>query len=160
MFREILAGLEASTADIVFHVEHDVLYSSSHFNFVPPKKDKFYYNHNWWSIRLDDGFAVHWDANRVSQLCAYREHLISYYRERIKQIEAEGFNRSYEPGSRDPSQYEVWRSEQPNVDIRHKGTLTGNKWSPADFRDKSLCINWQETTADKIVGWDNLSSIL
>jgi glycosyltransferase involved in cell wall biosynthesis len=41
MFKQILAGLEASSADIVFLVEHDVLYSKEHFDFIPPKDDVF-----------------------------------------------------------------------------------------------------------------------
>lgn len=160
MFKQILLALEKSTADIIFFCEHDVLYHQSHFEFTPPDKNKFYYNHNWWSVRLEDGFAVHWDANRVSQLCCYREYAIEFYKQRIEDIEATGFNRSYEPGGRDSSQYKSWKSNGPNIDVRHPGTLTGNKWSPEDFRDKSTCVNWEESTIDKISGWDNLSAIL
>lgn len=156
MFKQILAALEASDADIIFHCEHDMLYHPSHFDFTPPRKDKFYYNHNFWRIR-EDGFAVHWDANQVSGLCAYREHLLQYYQSRIKEIEAKGFNRNYEPGARDTNLYEVWKSEYPNIDIRHRGTLTKSKWSPEDFRDKSTGTNWQETTIDKIPGWENIN---
>lgn len=159
MFKQILAALEASTADIIFFCEHDVLYHQSHFEFVPPRKDKFYYNHNWWSVR-SDGFAVHWDANRVSQLCCYRELAIQFYQDRIKDIEENGFNRSYEPGGRNPDLYESWQSASSNIDIRHKGTLTGDKWSPNDFRDKSTCVNWQESTLDEIPGWDDLHTII
>lgn len=159
MFKQILAALEKSMADVIFFCEHDVLYHPSHFDFIPSMEDKFYYNHNWWSIR-EDGFAVSWDANRVSQLCVYREYAIKFYRERINQIEKEGFNRSYEPGGRDKSRYESWKSEFPNIDIRHKGTLTGDKWSRDDFRDKSTCINWEESDIDHIPGWDDLVLIL
>lgn len=159
MFKQILAALEASDADIIFHCEHDMLYHPSHFDFTPPQKDKFYYNHNFWRIR-EDGFAVHWDANQVSGLCAYREHLLDYYRNRLKEIEEKGFDRSYEPGGRDNTLYESWWSEFPNIDIRHSGTLTRSKWSPADFRDKSTCVNWQESSIDKIPGWDNLQELL
>lgn len=157
-FKQILAALEASTADIVFFCEHDVLYHQSHFEFTPPRRDKFYYNQNFWRVR-EDGFAVHWDANQVSGLVCYRSHALTYYRERIKDIDINGFNRSYEPGGRNPDLYEVWNSPFPNIDIRHKGTLTGDKWSPADFRDKSTCVNWQESTIDQIPGWDNLKAV-
>lgn len=159
MFKQILAALEASGSDIVFFCEHDVLYHQSHFEFTPPKKDVFYYNQNFWRVRKD-GFAVHWDANQVSGLCCYREHALSYYRQRVKEIEADGFNRSYEPGGRDPSKYETWKSSGPNIDIRHSGTLTKDKWSPDDFRDKSTCVNWQESTVDEIFGWDNLRRMI
>lgn len=159
MFKQILAALEASTADIIFFCEHDVLYHPSHFDFVPQVSTKFYYNHNFWKV-WPDGFAAHWDANQVSGLCAYREHLLNYYRKRIVEIEAVGFNKSYEPGGRDDRFYETWNSRYPNIDIRHDGNLTNSHRSPKDFRDKSTCVNWQESTVDKIVGWDDLRSII
>jgi len=156
MFKQILAGLEAMEEDIIFMCEHDCLYHPSHFDFTPPKKDKFYYNQNWWKVR-EDGFAVHWDANQVSGLCAYREHLVNHYRDRLTHVNQQGFNRSYEPGGRDKTKYEVWNSEVPYIDIRHKGTLTGNKWRGLkDFRDKSGCVNWQESTIKDIPGWNDL----
>lgn len=154
MFRQILAALEASSADIVFFCEHDVLYHSSHFDFTPPEKDKFYYNHNVWRVR-SDGKAVTWDADQVAELCCYREHAIAWYKDKLAQAE---FNRSYEPGVR--GENGNWRSEFPNVDVRHGDNLTKSKWSQDDFRDKSTCINWDETTVDKIKGWTGLSDII
>ena len=149
-FTQILAGLENMDCEIVYLAEHDVLYPKEHFNFTPPKEDKFYYDINWWKIR-DDGFAVHWDQKQVSGLVAYRTHLIDFYRKKIDEIlSKKGFDRHYEPGGRDESLYETYKAEVPYLDIRLGGTMTGNKWSPKDFRDKRLCINWQETTADKL----------
>lgn len=158
-FKQILAALEASTADIVFFCEHDVLYHQSHFEFTPSRKDKFYYNLNVWRVRAD-GKAVTWDANQVAQLCCYREHALNFYRQRVKEIEEQGFNRSYEPGGRNPAYYENWRSPFPNIDIRHEGNMTKSKWSPADFRDKLTCVNWRETSIGKIPGWDDLGAII
>lgn len=157
MFKQILTALESAREDIIFFCEHDVLYHPSHFDFIPPEKDKFYYNHNFWRVR-SDGFAVHWDANQVSGLCCYREYAIAYYKKRLTELD--DFNRSYEPGGRDRKLYSAWKSKDPNIDIRGDWNLTKSKWSPKDFRDKSTCVNWQETTTDKILGWDNLSSIL
>ena len=155
-FKQIIAALNASTAEIVFFCEHDVLYHPSHFDFTPPSADKFYYNMNVWRVRPSDGKAVTWEANQVAELCCYRQHALDFYRERIKEIEKDGFNRSYEPGGRDASKYEQWWSEYPNIDIRHGANLSSSKWSPADFRDKSTCVNWQESTVDKIPGWPGL----
>lgn len=161
-FKQIVAALEASEADIVYFAEHDVLYHQSHFEFVPPTKDKFYYNANVWRVRQRDGFAVTWEANQVAELVCYRELALAFYRERLAEVEADldSFNRSYEPGGRDASKYERFQSTYPNIDIRHEANLTKSKWSPNDFRDKSTCINWQESTVDQIPGWDNLSAIL
>lgn len=149
-FLQIILALQTLDTDVVFFCEHDVLYHSSHFDFTPEKEDKFYYNQNFWRIRKD-GFAVHWDANQVSGLVCYRQLALDWYKKKL----AEAFNRSYEPGGRDSNQYEVFKSKYPNVDIRHDGTLTKSKWSPDDFRDKSTCVNWQESTIDNIPGWDS-----
>lgn len=155
MFKQQLAALEASNADIIYMCEHDVLYHPSHFDFIPPAKDKFYYNINFWKV-WKDGLVAHWEANQVSGLIAYREHLLNYYREKLKEVEKGGFNRSYEPGGRDKNQYEQHFSKYPNIDIRHDTNLTRSHRSPKDFRDKSTCINWKQTTLDKIEGWQNL----
>lgn len=158
-FKQILTALENSTADVVYFCEHDVLYHPSHFDFTPPRKDMFYYNLNVWRVRAD-GKAVTWDANQVAQLVCYREHAIAFYRNRIKEIERKGFDRSYEPGGRNPIHYENWRSEYPNIDIRHGNNLTKSKWSQDDFRDKSTCVNWQESTVGNIPGWENLAKLI
>ena len=156
-FRQILAALEASDAEIIFFCEHDVLYASEHFDFIPPTKDKFYYDHNFWKLRLEDGFAVHWDANQVSGLCCYRDLALDFYRKRVKEVEEGSFNGSYEPG-RSTSITEAWSSPKSNIDIRHKGTMTKGKWCLADFKDKSTCVNWKE--GYKIPGWGETSILI
>ena len=143
-FRQIITALEKCKADIVYFCEHDVLYHPSHFDFTPEKKDKFYFNLNVWRLKWGEDFAVTWDANQVAALSCYREHALKWYKEKFKEVETGKFNRSYEPGGRDKTKYENWKSEQPNIDIRHGGTMTKSKWSINDFRDKSTSINWQE----------------
>ena len=155
-FTQILVGLESMDCEIVYLAEHDCLYPKEHFDFTPPKKDKFYYDIHWYKIR-DDGFAVHWDAKQVSGLVAYRIHLIDFYRKKIDEVLSKGFDRHYEPGGRDESLYETYKAEVPYLDIRGEWNVTKDKWSINDFRDKSLCINWEETTADKLPNHDKLS---
>ena len=159
MFKQILLCLEKATEDIVFFCEADVLYHPTHFDFTPEDPNMFYYNNNWYSVGRGD-MAVTWDANRVSQLCCYREHALNYYRNRIKEIEEKGFNRSYEPGGRDESTYKRWMSEFPNIDVMHGKNLTARKWSENDFRDKSTGQNFVKTTIDKIPGWVNLQQYI
>ena len=74
MFKQILGALENSRADIIFFCEHDILYNPSHFDFMPPEKDTFYYNQNVWYLR-QDGHALHYDVNQLSQ--GYRYFAIS-----------------------------------------------------------------------------------
>jgi glycosyltransferase involved in cell wall biosynthesis len=159
MFKQILAGLEELDSDIVFLAEHDILYHSSHFDFVPPQKDKYYYNINVWKLRLADGHCLHYDCQQTSGLCAYRELLIQHYKERVRRVEAEGFSRNmgFEPGTHgrpqrvDDYKAESWRSEYPNVDIRHDKNLTSSRWNKEQFRNQRYTKGWLE--ADEILGW-------
>lgn len=157
MFKQFLAGLEASTADIIFMTEHDVLYPKEHFDFIPPEKDKFYYDLSWWKIGKRD-IAVHWDAIQVSGMCAYRGLLIDFYKERIKTFDKDNFDRKFEPTVN--TEFETWRAPIPHIDIRHQTNTTYNKWKLEHFRDKTTAVNFQESTIDKIDGWDNLSDVI
>ncbi len=143
-FEQITRALEASTADIVFFCEHDVIYPKSHFDFTPPTRNTYYYNNNWWKIRLEDGFAVSWEADQVSGLCCYRELVLPHYQKILATFNRETFNRKFEPGSGEGS--ESWMSAEPYVDIRQPGVMTKNKWSLADFRDKRTAKNFKTGT--------------
>lgn len=169
MFKQILAGLEASTADVVFLCEHDVLYHPTHFDFTPPRSDVFYYNENVWKIRLDDGHALFYYVQQTSGLCAYRSLLLEHYRRRVAICEdnlknglhadKQGFTRrmGFEPGTHgrkervDDYQAESWMSEYPNLDIRHDKNLTPSRWSQGEFRNKRYCSGWIEK--DRVPGW-------
>ena len=159
MFRQILAGLEASTADVIFLAEHDWLYSSSHFDFVPPKRTMFYYNENSWKVDQSTGQALFYYCKQTAALCAYRELLIEHYRKRVERVEREGWTQriGFEPGTHsyprgiDNYRAEAWMSPQPNIDIRHKKNLTRSRWRVEDFRDKRFCQGW--TMADSVDGW-------
>ena len=167
MFKQILTALEASTADIVYFCEHDVMYHTAHFDFVPENAETFYYNTNVWKIR-DDGLAL-WVNNcrQVSGICVHRLTAIQHYTERIAYVEEHGFQRKmgFEPGTHDrvafPTRFtsSAWEAKYPNLDIRHSGNLTANRWSPDLFRDKRNCQGWTETTVDKIDGWEEMGSV-
>jgi glycosyltransferase involved in cell wall biosynthesis len=160
MAKQILAGLEAIDTDIVFFCEHDIIYHPSHFDFIPEKKDVYYYNMNSWLLR-DDGHCLYFDHKSLSGLCAYRELLLEHYKKRVARIEeliAQGKNPrhemrfiGFEPGTHhrheriDDFKAEGYRSEHPNVDIKHGCNLTQNRWSQDQFRDKQSCQNWQES---------------
>jgi len=162
MFKQVLEGLEALDTDIVFLVEHDVLYSKEHFDFTPIENDRFYYNKNNWQVRQSDGHAVYWDCKKVSQVCGYRDLFLKHYTERVRRVEAEGFTRAmgFEPGSHgraervDDVTSEFFETKIPNLDIRHKGNLTSSRWSPDKFRNKPK--NWTESHVNKLLGWEDL----
>lgn len=168
MHEQILAGLEALDTDYVFFCEHDVLYHQSHFDFVPPDSDRFYYNGNIWRVRQSDGFAVSYDHKSLSQICANRKKLIEEYKIRVEELRKAIPNKmSYEPGTRSKesggfsdNKAEFFYSDCANIDIRHDGNLTRSKWRQEDFRSMRSCRNWKETFVGEIEGWENLDSLV
>lgn len=163
MFKQILAALEEIDTDIVFFCEHDVLYSPSHFDFYPNEKNIFYYNTNVWKVR-SDGHALYCDdLQQTSGLCAYRELLLEHYRKRVERVEKEGkFDRhiGFEPGTHsyprgiDNYHAKNWRSEYPNVDIRHNNNLTPSRWRKDQFRNQRYTRGWKESNT--VNGWENI----
>ena len=169
MFKQITIGLELSRAKYVFLAEHDVLYHNSHWKFTPPRDDTYYYNVNVW--RWDypkDRFITYDGLRSLSGLCANRELLLNHYRKRLEVIKKNGFEdgrdpnwarkMGYEPGkSRKRGGFmdepiEEWRSEFPNIDIRHRRTITPPKVTLDSFRHKPE--GWLETTMAGIEGWN------
>jgi len=159
MFKQILTGLEHCQADIVFFAEHDILYHPSHFDFVPPKRDEFYYNENTWKVDSNSGQALFYHTKQTSGLCAYRELLIEHYRRRVAKVEKDGFSRhmGFEPGCHAPPRgvdsYKAqrWMSEYPNIDIRHSSNWTANRWHKEQFRSERSIRGWKES--DSVPGW-------
>lgn len=164
MFKQILAGIEATDAEAVFLCEHDVLYHPTHFDFAPPRDDVFYYNTNCWKC-FSDGMATRTDdCRQVSGLCASRDLLVHHYRERVRRVELDGFSRriGFEPGTHrraervDDHGSDRWESAFPNLDVRHGGNLTRSKRTSADFRDQRFAAGWVELPIKEIPGWNGL----
>jgi hypothetical protein len=173
MFRQILAGLAELETDYAFLCEHDVLYSKSHFDFTPPRRDAYHYNLNVWKVDAETGRALFYRTKQTSGLCADRELLIEHYRKRIEKCEQnardlrergeavknDGFSRrmGFEPGCHvyprgvDNFPALEWMSEVPNVDIRHGLNLTPSRWSQDQFRNPDACLGWTE--GDGVPGW-------
>lgn len=160
-FTQIITALQTSKAEVVYMCEDDVLYHPSHFDYTVAD-DRFHYNQNWWKIRSSDGFAARWDASQVSGLVARREPLLKWYLAKVEDILQKGFDRSYEPGARDPQTQLAFKSEFPNIDIRLGNTLTASKWSLDDFRDKSTAANFETSDTAHIPGWtpEQLQSVI
>lgn len=167
MFKQIMSALEHSTADIVFFCEHDVLYHSSHFDFFPPDKNTFYYNQNVWWIRVSDGHALHYDVNQVSGLCGYREALFAHYKERYERVVKEGYSTKmgFEPMTHNRIRWnnmyklDTWKSEYPNVDIKHGNNFSGVRWKKSEFRNQNLLKGWVESD-DEIPGWGKTKELI
>ncbi len=168
MFSQILAALEHSTAEVIYFCEHDVLYHSSHFDFIPANSDTFYYNQNVWWLRTNDGHALHYDVNQLSGLVGFRQPLLTHFQERYETVLKGGFSRKmgFEPMTHHRMKWQhvykngSFKSALPNVDIKHGENATGARWDKSQFRDKSLLKNWQEGEVDSIPGWTNLRQLL
>ncbi len=177
MFKQILGALENSNADIVFFCEHDVLYHPSHFDFTPPKKNIFYYNENFWKLNSQTGHALHYDAKQVSGIAVYRKIAIKHYQKRVKIVEKmqsklseEEFGKfirkmGYEPATHgrkervDDLKSESYKSEFPNIDIRHDNNLSPTRWKKDQFVNKKYTKGWMETD-DEIEGWGKTKDII
>lgn len=158
MYKQILRGLEESETDIIFMVEHDLLYHPSHFDFMPEERDKYYYDRNVWAVDADTGKAVFYHRNVPSLLCAYRELLIEHYRRKVEFVEANGFKSKYGfsppkglPKELRNGRYKVWFAEHPSIDIRHSKSLTRRRMDKSQFRSERSCRGWTE--ADGVPSW-------
>jgi hypothetical protein len=159
MFRQILAGIEASEADVLFFCEHDVLYHPSHFTFTPERSDLYYYNQNSWRVDVETGRALFHYSSSTSGLCAHRGLLLEHYRRRVALVEERGFTRrmGFEPGTHgrkervDDCKSATWLSRYPNLDLRHGHCLTQSRWKKSQFRNQRFTKGW--TLADEVVPW-------
>jgi hypothetical protein len=159
MFQQILLGLQNLDTKYAFLCEHDVLYHPSHFEFRPPRDDTYYYNLNVWKVDAATGRAVTYITKQTSGLCANRELLVEHYQKRVGLVQKNGFSRrmGFEPGSHGRAERvddycsDEWRSEFPNIDIRHTTNLTQTRWSRDQFRSQRSCQGWWES--DMVPGW-------
>ena len=160
MFKQILAGIEASTADIIFTVEHDVLYAPAHFEFVPPERETFFYDQNKWMLNYETGHALFYHSMSTSMMCAYRGVLLEHYRKRVERVEREGrysWRIGFEPGGHKPPRgidnfgRKVYFSKDPCIDLRHDKNLTPSRWTQDQFRNKGNLHSWTE--AEEIPFW-------
>lgn len=160
MFRQIVDALEMSSAEVVFHCEHDVLYHPSHFAFTPARSDAYYFNQHTWRVDRASGRALFYFCNQVSGLCASRQLLLAHYRKILAHVEQHGFERAlgFEPaGNRRQREYGVdapvvtWNSPYPIVDIKTSFCLTPGRWRQEQFRNKNTCLGWTES--DRVPYW-------
>ncbi len=158
MYKQIYEGIRQCETDVIFLIEHDVLYHPSHFAFTPEKEDHFYYNRNEWHVHSETGKTVTYLHNDTSQLCALREPLMKHIQRAIE-VNTDRFHSRYgisppkgiPPEEQKGKHYGVFMSEVPNVDIRHPDTLTRVRMTKDQFRNEAGRRGWTES--DRIPGW-------
>jgi len=172
MVKQIISCLERSKTKYVFFCEHDVLYPKSHFDFIPPRDNIFYYNKNVWRWLFKSNYAIRYDRMiPLSCMSANRKFTLEHYKLRAKKIEEMGWDRikskepswvrkiGYEPGTKKKKRggltdddFSTWISKYPIIDIRHKKTFSRPKVKVEEF--KHIPKWWKETSIDKIKGWN------
>lgn len=170
-----LKALEAHDSDIIYFLEHDVLYHPSHFEFIPEADNAYYYNTSVWKLSSDGIYRRTDDCKQVSGLVAYRDLLVEHYRKRVARllssqaesiekgepIKNDGYNRStgFEPGTHkaprgiDDYNALTYNTDFANVDLRGNWNLTPTKTSPDQFRNPKYAEGWLECSTLK--GWGN-----
>jgi hypothetical protein len=171
MVLQIITALERLNTDVVFFLENDVLYHKSHFNFTPDRDDIYYYNANNWRWRYDNTIAITYDhLVSLSQLCCNRELALKHFRYRQQLITKRGLDKivsrdpkwvrvfGYEPGTKrkrrggvTDEEHTTWRSEFPNIDIRHNRSASQPKTTLDSF--KHAPSGWKEKDIDEVEGW-------
>lgn len=161
MFKQQLIGLEATDADIIYFAEHDVLYHPSHFNFIPPEHNIYYFNTNVWSIDSDNGRALYYDDKKMtSGTVAHRNILIEHYKYKIEWVEREGFFKQnimgFEPGTgrgrTDDYKYKRFKSAFPNIDIKGEHNISKKRFNINQYRNRRrMEKSW--VLSDRVPGW-------
>lgn len=116
MYEQILAGVEAAPQDSVIYLcEHDVFYHPSHFAKLPKDKKAFYFNQNryHWFVGDDAFYPSGKHDKAFSQAVVHRDYLLSHVKGRLANWIPRLKVRRYS-----------WKSERPNVDVRHGENLT------------------------------------
>ncbi len=159
MYKQIVAGLETSTVDIVFLIEHDILYHPSHFTFTPPNENQIYYNMNRWAIDAETGRALFYYAWSNGHIVAYRKTLLKWLTDFLALIEKVGYSHSKMGHAIGKRRYagvqhfhvRTFRSEFPNLDIIHGDNFSHRRF---DFAEKQRHELPPELVyADEVPGW-------
>jgi hypothetical protein len=162
LVKQIIKALEFSSGKYVFFCEHDVLYPKSHFDFTPLRDDIFYYNSHVW--RWDypkDHFITYDRLISLSSLCCNRELALRQFIAREDKILKMGWDKDdgrdpawarklgFEPGTKKQKRggfsdddFEMWKSIEPIIDIRHDKTYSRRKCTLQDFKHPPE--NWKE----------------
>jgi len=158
MFKQILKGVEEVYTEIIFLLEHDLLYHPAHFDFMPEDENTFYYDHNRWAVCADTGKATFYYTNCPSLLCARRSLLVDHYSKCVESIKDHGFKKKYGysppkglPKSERAGKAESYFASGVSVDIRRSDAWTRRRMDRSQFRSEGSCKGWTES--DSVPGW-------
>ena len=121
LYQQLLIGLEAVDDDsIIYLCEHDVFYHPSHFDFIPPRTNKIYFNLNRYYSTINESYFVKSIGKRaLSQCVSYKSPLISHVTEQVD-VRINGI------ASPCIGPFMNFESKFPNIDIRHGGNFSAS----------------------------------
>jgi hypothetical protein len=159
MYKQIVKGLETSTADIVYLVEHDILYHPSHFTFIPYNENNIYYNMNRWSINAETGEAIFYHAWSNGCIVAYRKTLLKWLTDFLTYVEKVGYSHRDMGHAIGKRKYEgvqhfhvrTFKSDYPNLDICHGDNFSHRRYDFREVQRYSLPPEW--VRGDEVPGW-------
>ena len=122
-YEKIYKGLENTDAEVVYLLEHDVLYPPSYFAFTPDAQG-FYFNRNIY--RMNHAGYFDFGVPVTSNCCATRDNFLKCYEMRLGWLDAGKRIVWDEPGRmNEVAPMLHWHSAEPSLDIRHSANLTG-----------------------------------
>jgi hypothetical protein len=158
LYRQMLMGLEATDAEVVYLAEHDCIYTPEHFAWEPPWQDVFYYNMTCWFVNWKPEtkerglYSSPWGIRKAtSQLVSNRELLAGNIRERISMLEdgwtiRRGMRGACEPGV---AEVEGWIRRHDDG-IGHPRAWD-RKWTSATFA--TVLPNLDVRHGGNLTGW-------
>lgn len=124
LHKQIMLGCEAADTKYVALAEHDILYHSEHFDWIPPTDKKFYYNINHWLVDWETCEYFYSRRKVISMMLANRKLVLRAVRDKIRLLE-EGEKVDKDFGKNKKSYRAVaFRTGKPNIDIRHSNNFS------------------------------------
>lgn len=161
IFKQILLGCEESNAEIIFLLEHDMIYHPDHFKLNPAGKDIFTYDHNRWSVCDVTGKCVFYHTDVPSMMVAHRDHLIQHYKRVVDFVTENGWRGKYgySPPKGLPKEMrkggrKVLMADFPSLDVRRGESFTRKRMTKDQFRSERSCRGWTE--AGSVPGWGQI----
>jgi hypothetical protein len=158
LYRQIVAGLDATDAEIVFMAEHDVLYHPDHFRFEPAISGTFYYNlscwfANWKPETKEKGlYSGPWGIRHAtSQLVCHKEPLKENLQQRIAALEAGWKIRRGIRGACEPGVSEQWAFTRQHDDGINIPRETIKQWKCDTFSTEGKNVDIRH--GGNLTGW-------
>jgi hypothetical protein len=158
LYRQILAGAQAATTDVVALAEHDCFYTPEHFAWRPPDLETFYYNLSCWFVNWKPDHAERgrysspWGIRHAtSQLICGRELLIRNLTERIAFLEQgwairKGMRGACEPGVAEDAAFVRKHDDGIGISAAWK-----SQWKAGTFQ--TAAPNLDVRNGENLTGW-------